>query len=437
MSDNSIHFIEQCLLGALIKDGLAWQDVCHVLNPDSFSVFLHRDIYHAMQALTKADLKIDVVTLENQMTAMGTLRSPENMAYIYQLASGPGEPSNITSYVSLIEKSVLLEMVKDISLKLSDIAINRKDAAKNEIIDLAEYQFSKLLTSPIRGAGFKKASDCIAKVLDEMEGSSLTLATGFLELDKILAGGMRPGEIVVVGALPGMGKSAFGLNIADYVAHTLNKTVGFFSLEMEETSLWYRLLSSSAHIPGPRLLTAPLNKLTEREWSALTGSIGRFSVDKLFIDDAGMMTPSQIRLKAKRLKRERADLSLLVIDYVGLLTADKEENSKAYEIANITRSIKILAKELNIPIILLSQLNRRIMERANKRPVLSDLRDSGSVEQDADIVIFISREERFDPETKNKGLANIYVEKNRRGETGEFQLIFNGAQSSFLNYKPY
>jgi replicative DNA helicase len=339
------------------------------------------------------------------------------------------------AYADIVrEKSVLRQLI-DAGTDIAGDAFQPEGRSSQELLEVAEQKVSHIAEAGARGRkGFVQMRTAVKEAFQilhqryENRGSVTGLPTGFIDLDEMTAG-LQPSDLIIVAARPSMGKTAFAVNMAETVAMRAKKAVAIFSMEMSASQLAFRLISSLGRINQQHLRTGDL---AEEEWPRVTNAITLLSEAKIFIDDTPALSPGELRARARRLKREH-DLGLIVIDYLQLMQVPGTKENRATEISEISRSLKALAKELNIPVIALSQLNRSLEQRTDKRPMMADLRESGAIEQDADVIIFIYRDEYYNPESGEKGVAEIIIGKQRNGPTGMVKLAFLGQYTKFEN----
>lgn len=430
---------EQSVLGALMLDNLSWERVADTIQGSDFYRSDHRLIFEAIAKLAEHGRPYDVVTLSEVLESGDQLEQVGGLTYLGTLAKNTPSAANIVAYAEIVrERSVLRQLIQ-VGQGISQSAYRPEGRSTLELLDDAErHVFSIAQHGNVGKEGFRGMKELLQKAVDRIDilaqsGSSITgVATGFNDLDELTAG-LQPGDLIIVAGRPSMGKTAFSINIAEHVAIKSDKPVAVFSMEMPGEQLIMRMLSSLGRINQQRLRTG---KLDDTDWPRLTSAIGILQDAKLFIDDSAALTPTDIRARARRLMRENGDLGLIVIDYLQLMQSPRSSDNRTNEISDISRSLKALAKELNVPVIALSQLNRSLEQRPNKRPVMSDLRESGAIEQDADVIAFIYRDEVYNEETPERGIAEIIIAKQRNGPIGMKKLTFLGEYTRFENYIP-
>ncbi|MCX4187227.1 replicative DNA helicase [Methylophaga sp. OBS4] len=430
---------EQSVLGGLMLDNAAWEQVADVLVEQDFYRHDHQLIFRAIAQLMELSQPVDVITLAEWHDKRGELDQVGELAYLGMLARNTPSAANIAAYADIVrERSILRQLIK-VGNSISNMAFKPEGMTKEEMLDLAErHVFEIAEKGAKRGGGFIQVKDVLSKVVDRIDtlfeqDSSITgLPTGFVDFDDQTSG-LQPADLIIVAGRPSMGKTTFAMNLAENGAIYSKKPVAVFSMEMPADSLAMRMLSSLGRIDQHRLRTGRLN---DDDWPRLTSAIALLNEAPLFIDDTPALTPTELRARARRLKREHG-LSLIVIDYLQLMQGSgKASENRATEISEISRSLKALAKELEVPVIALSQLNRSLEQRPNKRPVMSDLRESGAIEQDADLIVFIYRDEVYNEDSPDKGKAEIIIGKQRNGPIGTVALTFQGKYTRFENFAP-
>lgn len=422
---------EQSLLGAILIDPISITQVADMLNSDDFYLEEHKQIYLAMQELFMANSEIDVVTLIDMLVTKGIYNKSGGEDYIRTLTDAVPDALNIKDYARIVkEKSVLRQLIAACS-EISEAAYSEQesvidiiDHAENLIFNIAQGRDTK---------GFRHIKDVLGDVyahlhdLNTNKEATQGTQTGFSALDRVLAG-LGKSDLVLVGARPGMGKTSFALNIATNVAKQTKKTVCIFSLEMSADQLVNRVLSSEALVNSYSLRTG---ELTPADWENLARAAGELAGCDILIDDTSGMTVTAMKAKLRRVK----NLGMVIIDYLGLMSGDKHTENRVQEVSEISRSLKIMAKELMVPIVCCAQLSRGPESRTDKKPMLSDLRDSGAIEQDADTVIFLYRSEYYktdDPAAQNTSIAEVIIAKNRHGSTGTVNMGWNGQFTKFV-----
>ncbi|MBA8883786.1 replicative DNA helicase [Dokdonella fugitiva] len=426
---------EQAVLGGLMLSPDSWDRVADRLVEDDFYRKDHRLIYRAIGELSAKGMPYDAVTLGDWFQAQNLSDLVGGASYVIELANSTPSAANITAYADIVrEKSVLRQLI-DAGTEIAGDAFQPEGRSSQELLEVAEQKVFHIAEAGARGRkGFVPMRSAVKEAFQilhqryENRGSVTGLPTGFIDLDEMTAG-LQPSDLIIVAARPSMGKTAFSVNMAEYAALKTKKAVAVYSMEMSASQLAFRLISSLGRINQQHLRTGDL---AEEEWPRVTNAITLLSEAKIFIDDTPALSPSELRARSRRLKREH-DLGLIVIDYLQLMQVPGTKENRATEISEISRSLKALAKELNVPVIALSQLNRSLEQRTDKRPVMADLRESGAIEQDADVIMFIYRDEYYNPESGEKGVAEIIIGKQRNGPTGVVKLAFLGHYTKFEN----
>ncbi|MBX3689072.1 replicative DNA helicase [Dokdonella sp.] len=426
---------EQAVLGGLMLAPEAWERVADRLGVDDFYRKDHRLIYRAIEELSNKSMPCDAVTLGDWFTANNLAEMVGGASYVIELANSTPSAANITAYADIVrDKSVLRQLI-DAGSQITGDAFMPDGRSTQELLEVAEQKVFHIAEMGARGRkGFVPMRTAVKEAFQilhqryENAGAVTGLPTGFIDLDEMTAG-LQPSDLIIIAARPSMGKTALAVNMAEYAALKTRKAVAVFSMEMSASQLAFRLISSLGRINQQNLRTGAL---AEEEWPRVTSAITLLSEAKIFIDDTPALSPGELRARARRLKREH-DLGLIVIDYLQLMQVPGTKENRATEISEISRSLKALAKELNVPVIALSQLNRSLEQRTDKRPVMADLRESGAIEQDADVIMFIYRDEYYNAESGEKGVAEVIIGKQRNGPTGVVKLAFLGKYTKFEN----
>jgi len=429
---------EQAVLGGLMLDNNGWDKVGDVINEDDFYRRDHRLIFHAISQLTNTSQPCDAVTLSEWLAQQGELENVGGLSYLGSLANNTPTAANIKAYADIVRERSVLRQLISVSNDISGSAYSPEGRTSQELLERAEQQVFEIADKGARGrSGFTGMKTLLTKAVDTIDklfqlDSPITgVPTGFKDFDEQTAG-LQDADLVIVAGRPSMGKTTFAMNIVENAAIQHKKPVAVFSMEMPGESLAMRMLSSLGHIDQHKIRTG---KLGDEDWPRLTSAVGILSEAKIYIDDTPALSPSEVRARARRIAREHG-LSMIVIDYLQLMQSSvgSSRENRATEISEISRSLKALAKELSVPVIALSQLNRSLEQRPNKRPVMSDLRESGAIEQDADVIVFIYRDEVYNEDSPDKGTAEIIVGKQRNGPIGTTRLTFIGKYTRFENY---
>ncbi|PLO07619.1 replicative DNA helicase, partial [Klebsiella pneumoniae] len=432
---------EQSVLGGLMLENQRWDDVAEIVSEQDFSSRPHRSIFSAMRSLVANQFPIDLITLAEHIEneGEGKLDSLGGFAYLAELSKNTPSAANIIAYAQIVrERAVIREMIK-VANEITEAGYNPEGRTSDELLDLAESRIFQIAEQRgNKSGGPENISSILDRTVTKIEAlfqrphDGVTgVDTGYVDVNKKTAG-LQPSDLIIIAARPSMGKTTFAMNICENVSLTNDKPVMIFSLEMPTEQLMMRSLASLSRVNQTSIRTGQLD---DEDWARLSGTMGLLLEKKnIYIDDSSGLTPMDVRSRARRLSREHGGLSLIMIDYLQLMRVPSLSDNRTLEIAEISRSLKALAKELNVPVIALSQLNRSLEQRADKRPVNSDLRESGSIEQDADLIMFIYRDEVYHENSDMKGIAEIIIGKQRNGPIGTVRLTFNGQWSRFDNY---
>lgn len=430
---------EQSVLGGLLLDNAAWDKVADLISEEDFYRQDHRVIYRHVSRLIEDNKPADVITVVESLDRSGELQSVGGLAYLGALAQNTPSAANIRRYAEIVRERSVMRKLAQVGADISESAYNPVGRSAAELLNEAE---SKVFTIAEAGAKHKQGFVSIqpllkqvAERIDELYSNPREVTgvgTGLADLDRKTAG-LQPGDLIIVAARPSMGKTALALNIAEYVALEEKKNVAVFSMEMGGAQLAMRLLASVGRIDQHKVRTG---KLDDEDWPKLTHALGRLNDAPIYIDESAGLNPLELRARARRIYRQYGGLGLIVVDYIQLMSAsgDKERENRATQISEISRSLKALAKELSVPVMALSQLNRSVDSRTDRRPIMSDLRESGAIEQDADVILFIYREEQYNHDTNKKGIAEIIIGKQRNGPTGVLELTFLKEHTRFENF---
>ncbi len=423
---------EQAILGSMLVDKDAISAAVEVLKPDDFYREDNKEIFTAMLELYSIGKHIDVITTTEQLKLRGSLEKIGNIAYLATLIDNVPNTSNIESYVKIVEeKSVIRKLIK-VANDILKVGYSQTEEVDTIIEQTEKRVFDVLQDRNTRG--YSSIKQVLVTVFDELESMYQNkkkisgIESGFIDLD-MKTSGLNPSDLLIVAARPAMGKSAFVLNIATYVAMHMKIPTMVFSLEMSADQMAKRIIASEAEIDSMKLKNADLSS---EDWLKLGQASGRVSEIPLYIDDTPGLSSAELRAKCRKAKLEK-NIGLIIIDYLQLMESKTKSPSRQQEISEISRSLKILAKELSVPVIALSQLSRASEARADHRPMLSDLRESGAIEQDADIVMFLHREDYYNPDTEKKNVAEVILAKNRSGSTGTVELAWLGQYTKFAN----
>jgi replicative DNA helicase len=425
---------EEAILGGILHDNGALAKAMEVISEADFYRPAHQRLFQAMVTLSERGDGVDPITLVEHLKTRGELEVCGGASYVEGLRQAAFLAANMRYHCRIVRDKALLRTLLETSTEMVSRGYDENKSV-DELLDQAERSIlalmeGKMTQSFVRlKAILKDSLDHIDTLAKQSQGTVTGIPTGFMELDDLLAG-LQPSDLIILAARPSMGKTSLALGMAQHAAVKHQKRVGIFSLEMSRAQLVLRMLSSEARVDSHALRTG---RLVKEDWWRLAEAAGKLEAAPIYIDDSGAVTVQQMRGKARRLKIELRGLDLLVVDYLQLMQGRADAESRQQEISDISRSLKNLAKELNVPILALSQLSRAVENRKPPIPMLADLRESGAIEQDADVVIFIYREEAYEPDTEKKGIADILVRKHRNGPTGDRQLVFRDKFAKFDN----
>lgn len=426
---------EQAVLGGLMTDASHFDAVAEVLGENDFYLASHRLVFAVMLRLLEAEQPIDVITVSEELDRRAELQRVGGLSYLTEMASGIAGSTNIVAYaITVRERSTLRQLIQA-SSDIAKASYNPGALSSDELIQLAEKKVLEIAEERPKEGGFSGVNSLLKGAVEKIDllfrnDSDLTgLSTGLSELNEKTSG-WQSGELIILAARPSMGKTALALNFVEEAVMTQPKPVLVFSLEMPADSLIMRMLSSIGRIDQGNIRTG---KLTEDDWPKLEAAARKLKDKPLFIDDTAGLTPSEVRARIRKITREYGDPGMIMIDYLQLMHVAGSTEGRTQEISEISRSMKALAKEYNCPVIALSQLNRSVESRPNKRPMNSDLRESGAIEQDADVILFIYRDEYYNEESPDKGVAELIIGKQRNGEIGTCRAAFVGKFTRFEN----
>ncbi len=425
---------EQAILGGLLLENQAWDKVAHLICAEDFYRTEHKVLYKVMLSLSNKNHPFDVVTILDALKDTNELDDAGGEVYLFELANNTPSVANVGAYAEIVrEKSVQRQLIQ-VATDIADSAYNPGSRDVPELLDLAERKVFAIAEQTAGDGGPAIIKSILTKAVERIDmlynsSDAITgLSTGLTDFDE-LTSGLQNSDLVIVAGRPSMGKTTFAMNIAEHAAIQDSKPVLVFSMEMPADSLAMRMMSSLGRIDQHKIRTG---KLSDDDWPRITSAVHMLSESSLFIDDTAGLTPAEMRARARRLMKEHGQLGLIVVDYLQLMKVPgfKAENRTA-EISEISRSLKSLAKELNVPLIALSQLNRSLEQRHDKRPVMSDLRESGAIEQDADLICFIYRDEVYNEDSPDKGVAEVIIAKHRNGPIGKVRAAFLGKYTRF------
>jgi replicative DNA helicase len=430
---------EQAVLGGLLLDNRAWDHVADRLVATDFYRRDHQLIFEAIADMASRGEPSDAVTLSEWLQRKGLADETGGLVYLASLARDTPSAANVRAYADAVRERSTLRQLISVGGEIAASAYDPQGREASEIVDEAERHVFAIAESRNKtGSGFVALKEEVGRVIDLIDtlaqnpGSLTGISTGFKRLDEMTAG-LQKGDLIIVAGRPSMGKTTFCLNIAENAAFGPKRAkVGVFSMEMSREQLAFRMVSSLGMVDQSKLRTG---QLEDEDWSRINTAIQMMKSSNIYIDDTAALTPTEVRARARRLKREHG-LDLIVLDYLQLMQVAGNTENRATEISEISRSLKALAKELSVPLIALSQLNRSVEQRTDKKPVMSDLRESGAIEQDADVIMMIYRDEVYNKDTPRKGIADIIITKQRNGPIGEVELTFLGKYTKFENYAP-
>lgn len=429
---------EQSVLGALMLSDDAWDQAAETVSEADFYRKEHRLIFKAIKQLVDESKPRDALTVAETLKRMGELEAAGGPAYLGEVVKNTASAANVKAYAEIVRERSILRQLISVSYEISDAAYQPQGATSDQILDEAERKIFAIAEQQEKGSGPQSLGILLSKVTSRIEelyssGDELTgLATGLKDIDKQTSG-LQKGDLVIVAARPSMGKTTFAMNLVENVVMNA-KAALVFSMEMPAESIVMRMMSSLGRVDQTRIRTG---KLEEEDWGRFSSTMSLLQDKKLFIDDTPALSPTELRARARRVARENGGkIDLIMVDYLQLMRVPGLENNRVNEISEISRSLKALAKEMECPVIALSQLNRSLEQRPNKRPVMSDLRESGAIEQDADIIMFIYRDEVYNPESQDKGTAEIIIGKQRNGPIGMQRLAFLGRYTRFEDLAP-
>ena len=432
---------EQAVLGGLMLENATWDQIADIINEDDFHLFDHRIIFRAIADLAFQNQPFDVVTLAEKIKHSedrDNVNTKNITAYMATLAKETPTAANIAAYAEIVREKSILRQLASTGTEIAGSAYQTQGMNSRELLDIAEKKIFEIGDHGAKqNGGFKGMKELLKTTVERIDelfekGDAITgTATGFDQFDENTSG-LQKGDLIIVAGRPSMGKTSLAMNMAEYAVIQKQECVAIFSMEMPSHQLTMRMLSSIGRINQQNIRTG---KLGDEDWPRLTSAVSILSESKLFIDDSPALSPTEIRARARRLKREHG-LSLIIIDYLQLMQITGSTENRTNDVSEISRSLKALAKELDVPVIALSQLNRSLEQRTDKRPVMSDLRESGAIEQDADLIVFIYRDEVYNEESPDKGTAEIIVAKQRNGPIFKTRLTFLGQFTRFENFIP-
>ncbi|MDP1573464.1 MAG: replicative DNA helicase [Coxiellaceae bacterium] len=428
---------EQAVLGALMLDHRAWDEIADRISHSDFYRGDHQVIFEAIATLVGRSQPFDALTITEILKSTHQLSVlPTGEAYLYELAQNTPSAANIKAYADIVRERSVLRQLISVGADVTNSVFNAEGRDSMSLLDHAEQLVYKISEHQQRGTGPLPITTLLSKATDRLDelyhskGMLTGVSTGFTDFDQMTSGFQR-GDMIVIAGRPSMGKTSFAMNIAEFAAIKQDKPVMVFSLEMPAEQLVLRMISSLGRIDQHKVRTG---QLSDDDWPRVTSAVSVLSESKMYIDDTPSLTPLELRTRARRVARKHGGLSMIMIDYLQLMSCPSSHDNRTNEISEISRSLKAIAKEFNVPVIALSQLNRGLEQRTDKRPVMSDLRESGAIEQDADVIAFIYRDEVYHEDSQHKGTAEVIIRKQRNGPIGDFRLTFLGQYTRFENY---
>jgi len=430
---------EQSLLGGLLIDNEALDKVADIVSVNDFYRQDHQIIYQHIHRLIERSQPADIVTVGESLDSNSELNTVGGLEYLGLLAESTPTAANIRGYAQIIRERSIMRSLVEVGTDIVDNALSPQGRDAQQLLDESESKIFQIAEAGKNDRiGFTDIKELLPQVAERIDQlfqrdnpSDVTgIPTGYKDLD-MMTSGLQPGDLIIIAGRPSMGKTSLALNICEYVAIDTGLPSAVFSMEMASTQLVSRLIGSVGKLNQHKMRTGQLD---DNDWEKLSYALGQLNEAPIFIDEGSALNPYEVRARARRLHKQCGRLGLIVIDYLQLMGSAGSTENRATEISEISRSLKALAKELNVPVIALSQLNRSVEQRPDKRPVMSDLRESGAIEQDADVIMFIYRDEVYNPETPDKGIAEIILAKQRNGPVGRVKLTFLGEYTKFENY---
>jgi replicative DNA helicase len=430
---------EQSVLGGLLLDNEAWDKIADLISESDFYRGDHRLIWRHISRLVEHSRPADVITVSESLESTRELDGVGGLAYLGALAQNTPTAANIRRYAEIVRERAVMRKLAQVGSEIADSAYSPMGKEAAQLLDEAESKVFAISEEGARGRqGFQDMPPLLTQVVERIDmlynrdnPSDVTgVPTGFTDLDRMTSG-LQPGDLVIIAGRPSMGKTSLAINMAEHVALEAGLPVGVFSMEMGASQLVMRMLGSVGRLDQHKVRTG---RLADEDWHKLTEAVGRLNDAPLHIDETPALNALELRARARRLHRQYGKLGLIVVDYLQLMSASSQGENRATEISEISRSLKALAKELSVPVIALSQLNRSLEQRPNKRPVMSDLRESGAIEQDADVILFIYRDEVYNPDSPDKGKAEVIIGKQRNGPIGTVTMVFQGEYTRFANF---
>ena len=426
---------EQSVLGGLLLSAEAWDSVAEAVAAEDFYRPAHRLIFRQIARLAEASDPVDVITVADKLQASGELEQAGGLPYLTELAQSTPSASNIRAYAQVVSERANLRRLIAVAQDIAESGFNPEGRSSDELLDEAERRIMQIAEQGPKAGGPQTLKPLLQSALGRIEelfqsGGDITgLSTGYLDLDGMTSG-LQPSDLVIVAGRPSMGKTSFAMNLVEHATINQSRPVLVFSMEMPADQLVIRLLSSIGRINQTRIRNG---KLEQEDWPKLSTAVGKLKDANLLIDDTPALTPTELRSRARRVAREHGEIGMIMVDYLQLMQVAGSSEGRTAEISEISRNLKAIAKEFKCPMVALSQLNRSLEQRPNKRPVNSDLRESGAIEQDADVIMFIYRDEVYNEESPDKGVAEIIIGKQRNGPIGTCRLAFINEFTRFEN----
>ncbi|WP_019613581.1 replicative DNA helicase [Psychromonas ossibalaenae] len=430
---------EQAIIGGLLLNNEAWNDVAERVVERDFYHRAHRQIFSTIEHLSSEDIPVDLVTLSEHLENNQELEGVGGIAYLAELLQNTPSAANINNYSDIVRERAIVRELIGVANEIAEAGYETEGRDSSELLDFAEtkvFQIAEARSDKSEGPQAIKdiLKETVARIDDLCKNprDGITgLSSGYNDLDQMTTG-FQPGDLIIVAARPSMGKTTFAMNLAEHAALNSDKPTIIFSLEMPADQIMNRMLASLGRIDQGKIRTGQLD---ENDWASLSSTMSiLLNQGKMFIDDSSGLTPTELRSRARRIARDNGGISMIMVDYLQLMRVPSLSENRTLEISEISRSLKALAKELRCPVIALSQLNRGLEQRADKRPINSDLRESGAIEQDADLIMFIYRDEVYNEDSNDKGIAEIIIGKQRNGPIGKVRLTFQGRYSRFDDY---
>ncbi|MCL6271190.1 replicative DNA helicase [Sansalvadorimonas sp. 2012CJ34-2] len=429
---------EQSVLGGLMLDNESWDKIGDKVTSEDFYNPAHRKLFECIQLLAQDSSPFDPITVAEELDRKGHLEESGGMGYLTELVESIPSVANLNAYADIVYERAVLRRLISSAQRIADAAYAPEGRKADDLVELAEREVFNIAESRAKEGGPVGAREILKKTVEKIDelfkttGSITGITSGFKDLDEMTAG-FQSSDMVVLAARPSMGKTTFAMNLIENALMSTEECIVVFSLEMPSEQLMMRSLASLGRIDQGKVRTG---KLEDEDWPKLSNAVKSLKEKKLFIDDTAGISPQEMRTRLRRIHREHGKVAMVMVDYLQLMQIPGFSEGRTNEISEISRSIKAMAKEFECPVIALSQLNRSLEQRPNKRPVNSDLRESGAIEQDADVIMFIYRDEVYNPDTEHKGVAEIIIGKQRNGPIGSVRLAFMGRFSRFENLAP-